>query len=377
MQQAAVAWQVYLLTHSAVALGFMGLFRVVPIVLLSLGGGVVADAVDRRKLLLFMQPLLLATSAVLGIATATGGISLWLIYLMIAVAASAFSFVSPAQQALVPSLVPRERLTTALSLNATTFQLATVLGPSLAGIIIAARDLQTVYLCDVLSFLGPIVALSLIRVPPLIGKLPGVSVRAAIEGLRFVWATPIILYTMGLDFIATFFASAIALLPIFARDILHTGAQGYGILYASPSIGAFAAGILMALFGTRIPRIGLVILGAVAVYAVCTIVFGLSSTFWISLVALAGAGASDTVSMILRQTLRQTVTPDALRGRMSSVNMIFFLGGPQLGEVEAGLVARAFGAPFSVVSGGICALGATALIAYFGRGLRTYRAQDM
>jgi MFS family permease len=223
------------------------------------------------------------------------------------------------------------------------------------------------------SFFGPIITLSFIRVPPLIGAIQGVSVRAAVEGLRFVWGTPIIMYTMGLDFVATFFASATALLPIFAHDILHAGAVGYGILYAGPSIGAVAAGVVMSILGTRIARKGLVILVAVAAYGACTIIFGLSSVFFLSLLALAGAGASDTVSMILRQTLRQSVTPDALRGRMSSVNMMFILGGPQMGEVEAGLVARALGAPFSVLTGGIGALVATGLIAYGAAGLRRYR----
>jgi MFS family permease len=373
MQQAAVAWQVYLLTHFAAALGVVGLFRIIPIVLLSLGAGVVADAVDRRKLLLALQPVLLLSSAVLAVATATGVVTLWLIYLMVAAGSAAYAFVAPAQQALVPSLVPRERLTNALSLNATTFQLATVLGPSLAGIVIATWGLKTVYVCDVVSFFGPIITLSFIRVPPLIGAIQGVSIRAAVEGLRFVWGTPIIMYTMGLDFVATFFASATALLPIFAHDILHAGAVGYGILYAGPSIGAVAAGVLMSILGTRIARKGLVILVAVAAYGACTIIFGLSSVFFLSLLALAGAGASDTVSMILRQTLRQSVTPDALRGRMSSVNMMFILGGPQMGEVEAGLVARALGAPFSVLTGGIGALVATGLIAYGAAGLRRYR----
>jgi MFS family permease len=373
MQQTAVAWQVYLLTHSAAALGLIGLFRVIPILLFSLGGGVVADAVDRRKLLLALQPVLLVTSAVLAVATASGNINLWLIYTMIAAAASAYSFVSPAQQALVPSLVPRERLTNALSLNTTTFQLATVLGPSLAGVVIAAWGVGTVYFVDVASFFGPIVALSFIRIPPVLGAIQGVTFRAAVEGLQFVRHTPIIVYTMGLDFIATFFGSATALLPIFARDILHAGAQGYGVLYASPAIGAVAAGVLMSIFGTRIARKGLVILGAVGVYAGCTIGFGLSNVFALSVVALSGAGAADTVSMILRQTLRQSITPNELRGRMTSVNMIFFMGGPQLGEVEAGLVARAFGAPFSIVSGGLGALLGTCLIAYSARALRQYR----
>jgi MFS family permease len=199
-----------------------------------------------------------------------------------------------------------------------------------------------------------------------------VSLAAAVEGLRFVFRTSILLSTMLLDFVATFFGSAMALLPIFARDVLHVGAGGYGLLYSAPSVGAVIAGIAMSFMGGKIVRQGLVILISVAVYAACTVLFGLSTNFALSLAALAGTGASDTVSMILRQTVRQLVTPDAMRGRMTSVSMIFFMGGPQLGEIEAGVVARAFGAPFSVVSGGIAALVATILIAVRAGRLRSY-----
>jgi MFS family permease len=177
---------------------------------------------------------------------------------------------------------------------------------------------------------------------------------------------------MLLDFVATFFGSATALLPIFARDILHVGASGYGLLYAAPSIGAVLAGIAMSFAGGLIVRQGRVILAAVAAYGAFTVLFGASTSFLLSLAALAGVGASDTVSMVLRQTVRQLVTPDALRGRMTSVSMVFFMGGPQLGEFEAGLVARAFGAPISVISGGVAALAATILIGMRAAGLRRY-----
>jgi MFS family permease len=353
-------------------LGAIGLVRILPIIAFSLGGGVVADVIDRRKLLIFLQPVLLLCSAGLAVATFSGVISLWLVYGLVAAAAAAVSFVNPAQQALVPSLVPRERLTNALSLNTTTFQLATVLGPSVAGLIIAAWGVGAVYVADVVSYLAPMVALSLIRVPPVAEKAPRISIRAAVEGLQFVRGTPILMYTMALDFVATFCGSATALLPIFARDILDVGSKGYGLLYAAPSAGAALTGLAMAVYVHEPRRKGSIILGAVACYAVSTIVFGLSRSFAVSMLALAGVGAFDTVSMILRQTVRQTVTPDGLRGRMSSVNMVFVMGGPQLGEFEAGMVARAFSAPLSVVTGGVGALVATALIAWLGTGLRRY-----
>lgn len=372
MQQAAVAWQIYLLTNSAVALGLIGLVRVVPIVLLSIFGGVVADVLDRRRLLISTQTVLMVLSILLAVATWNGSISTWLIYGVTAVAAGAVSFDNPARQAMVPSLVPLEDLTSAISVNSTTFQVAIVVGPALAGIVIAAAGVGAVYAIDALSFLAVLGALVLIHPPPIIGGIQRVSITAALEGLRFMRESPLLLWTMLLDFVATFFGSATALLPIFARHILSVGSQGYGILYASPAIGAVAAGAIMTAFGSRIRRPGITILVAVALYGVFTVCFGLSRIFLLSVLTLAGTGAADTVSLVLRQTVRQLHTPDALRGRMTSVSMMFFMGGPQLGEMEAGVVARAWGAPFSVVSGGVAAVLATALIAARAHSLRRH-----
>jgi MFS family permease len=376
MQTAAVAWQVYLLTNSAVALGLIGLVRVVPILVFSLWGGVVADVIDRRRLLMVTQTVLLALSVALAVTTITAVISLWIIYTVTALAAGAVSFDNPARQAMVPSLVPRHRLTNALSLNSISFQTATVIGPSLAGLVIAASGVASVYALDAASYLAVLFALVMIHPPRIVGTVQRVSVAAAVEGLRFMRGTPILLSTMVLDFIATFFGSATALLPIFARHVLHVGSQGYGLLYAAPAIGAVGAGVVMSFYGGRIHRQGAAILAAVALYGGFTILFGLSRIYLISLLALAGTGATDTVSMVLRQTVRQIVTPDTLRGRMTSVSMVFFMGGPQLGEVEAGLVARAIGAPGSVITGGIAAVLATALVAYRAAGLRRYHSES-
>lgn len=373
MQQVAVAWQVYSLTHSPLALGLTGLFRVVPVILLSLGAGVVADTLDRRRLLLATQSTLMLMSASLATLTLTGRMTIWLLYGIITLAAIANAFDGPARQAVIPALVPREVLANALSLNSTSQQVSSVLGPSVAGIIIALSGVGAVYVVDVVSFLSVLTVLLIIRLPVVRGGLQRVSLAAALEGLAFVFSTPIILSTMGIDFVATFFGSATQLLPIFARDILHVGSRGYGILYAAPSVGAVLSGIGMSLLVSRIRRQGLVIILAVMAYALATIVFGLSHLFWLSFLALAGTGAADTVSMILRQTIRQLTTPDAMRGRMTAVGMIFFMGGPQLGEFEAGVVARAFGAPLSVISGGIAAVLATGLIAAAIPRLRQYR----
>lgn len=373
MQQAAIAWQIYVLSHSAAALGLMGLFRVIPIIALSLGGGVIADAIDRRRLLLGTQMIFLMLSAVLAALTYSGAVRLWMIYVMTALAAGTVAFDNPARQALVPSLVTRGRLTNALSLSSTSFQLAMIIGPSLAGVIIAGAGIGTVYALDAVSYIAALTTLYGIRPPAIEGMIQRPSMSAAIEGLRFIRDTPIIMYLMGLDFVATFFASATALLPIFARDILRVGAQGYGLLYAAPAAGAVLAGICLTFYAPRIRSQGLVILISIGFYAGFTILFGASRLFVLSLLALAAIGASDTISTILRQTVRQSATPDALRGRMVSVNMIFFMGGPQLGELEAGLVARASGAPFSVISGGCGALLAVVLAAAGASTLRGYR----
>ena len=199
--------------------------------------------------------------------------------------------------------------------------------------------------------------------------------HAAIEGLRFVFRSSLIRSTMLLDFFATFFSSATALLPIFAQDVLHVGAAGYGWLYAAPASGALLASGAMVPLTERVEFRGRLLLWAVTGYGLATVVFGLSRSFWLTFACLALTGASDTVSTVIRNIVRQLETPDWLRGRMTGVNMVFFLGGPQLGELEAGLVANWLGAPFSVVSGGVGCLVATAWVALTTPALRHYRRE--
>ena len=381
MQSAAILWHVSLLvpeSQKGLALGVVGLVRVVPIVGFSLLSGVVADAVDRRKLMLVTQTGMTLAASVLAFLTFRGLAAVWPLYLLTAVSAGASAFDNPARQSLVPNLVPREHLPNAISLYAIMFQAAAVLGPSLAGGVIAGLGVGWVYVLNTVSFLAVIVALLLMRdVPERAGSERGaISFKAALEGLRFVFAAPLIRSTMVLDFFANFFASAMALLPIFAQDILRVGAQGYGWLYAAPSVGAVVASLLMVRLTDRIERRGRVLLWAVVVYGLATVVFGVSRSFWLTFLCLALTGAADTVSMVLRNIIRQLTTPDHLRGRMTSVNMIFFMGGPQLGELEAGAVANWLGAPFSVVSGGVGCLLATAWIAAQTPALRRYRREE-
>lgn len=372
MSRFAVAWQVYALTGDPLALGAIGLARLVPLVLLALGSGVLADALDRRKLMLGAQAAMMLCSLILAVATTLGGVSIWLIYGVTALAAAANTIGLPARQALVPTLVPREHLAGALSLNITAWQLATVVGPSIGGIIVAAYGVGAAYWIDVVSFLAIIGCLMAIRSRPIQGEKRDISVGAALEGLRFVMGNTLIRSTMLLDFLATFFSAATTLLPLFAAEVLNVGPQGAGLLAAAPSVGAVLASIVTSIWGAG-KRQGPLLLWAVALYGLSTVVFGLSTSFWLSLLMLAVNGASDTVSMVVRGTIRNLETPDAMRGRMVSVNMLFFAGGPQLGEVEAGIAARLLGGPLSVAAGGLACMIMTGAVAATTPELRRYQ----
>ena len=376
MQNAALLWHVSLLVppdRKGLALGTVGLVRFVPIVVFSLISGVVADAWDRRRLMLFTQIAATIVAAALAVLAFQGVTSVLPVYVLAALGAAVGAFDLPARNALVPSLVPREHLPNAISLNTIMFQTASVVGPSLGGILIAASGVGWVYVANAISFAFVIVALLMMRDVPV--RQPSgddVSLNAALEGLRFVFRSPLIRSTMLLDFFATFFSSATALLPIFAQDILQVGAKGYGWLYAAPATGALLTSAVMVPMIDRIERRGVVLLWAVAGYGLATVVFGLSRSFWLTFLCLALTGATDTVSMVIRNIVRQLETPDRLRGRMTGVNMVFFNGGPQLGELEAGAVANWFGAPISVVTGGIGCLLATGWISATTPALRHY-----
>jgi MFS family permease len=371
MTRAAVSWQIYTLTGSELALGMIGAARLIPLVLLALGAGVLADAFDRRKLMIGAQAAMLICSLLLAFSTSLGATTLWVIYGVTALAAAAHTLGLPARQAIVPSLVPREHLAGALSLNITAWQLATVLGPTVGGLLIAAWGVGTVYWIDAASFLVIIGALLLMRSPPITGERRDVSLAAAVEGLRFVRRTKLIWSTMLLDFLATLFSAATTLLPVFADRILDVGPQGLGLLYAAPSAGALLASLVLSWAGAG-RRQGLLLLWAVVVYGLSTMVFGLSTAFWLSLLMLAVNGAADTVSMVVRGTIRNLETPDDMRGRMVSVGMFFFAGGPQLGEIEAGVAARLLGTPLSVAVGGLACILATGGVAAATPELRGY-----
>jgi MFS family permease len=378
MQQAAILWHVSLLVPSerrGLALGIVGLVRVGPIVVFSLISGVAADALDRRRLMMVTQLSAALVATALAVLAFSGSSVVWPVYLLAALGAAAGAFDGPARQALIPNLVPPEHLPNALSLNQIMFQSASVLGPSIGGVLIASFGVGWAYLFNAVSFLFVIAALTAMRNVPVIDahERAAASAGAAREGLRFVFSSPVIRATMLLDFAATFFASATALLPIFAQDVLHVGANGYGWLYAAPSVGSLLAGAVMIRAVDHIERRGVVLLWAIAVYGGATVAFGMSKIFWVTFLCLALTGAADAVSTVLRSIIRQLMTPNRLRGRVTSVNMVFFMGGPQLGELEAGLVANWKGAPFSVITGGVGTLIAAAAVAAGVPALRDYR----
>jgi MFS family permease len=380
MQSAAILWHVSLLVPASqrgLALGCVGLVRIVPIVAFSLISGVVADALDRRKLMLITQTGMALAAAALALLDFSGVRALWPVYLLAALGSAFGAFDGPARQSLIPNLVPREHLPNAISLNTIMFQAAAVLGPALGGLVIGAAGVGWAYALNAVSFLFVIAALLQMRDVPgrAAGEKTEIGLRSAAAGWRFVFGTPLIRSTMLLDFFATFFASASALLPIFAQDILRVGARGYGLLSAAPSVGALLTSVALVPLIDRIHRRGATMLWAVLGYGLATVIFGVSRSFGLTFLCLALTGATDTVSMVIRNVIRQLNTPDSMRGRMTGVNMIFFMGGPQLGELEAGLVASAFGAPLSVVTGGIGCLLATAWVAWQTPALRAYRRE--
>lgn len=374
MQIVAISFQVYEIHHSALELGLLGLFRVLPVILFSLAGGVLADQVDRRNLMLMTQPVMLCSSAALAALTFAGLAHLAAIYGITVISAAAGSLNQPAQQAIIPGLVPREHLPNALSWNITLSQVAMIAGPALGGVALASIGIGGTYFCDAAGFLAVIISLLLMRsrLGPAATHGPR-GWRAAVEGLQFIRHNPIVLAVMSLDFGATFWGSATVLLPIFAVQILHVGAEGLGILYSAPAAGSVVGAAAMTAFANRVRFPGWPLLIAVVGYGVATAGFGLSRVLWISLLCLAGTGLFDTISMTLRHQILQLLTPDEVRGRVTAANQMFVQGGPQLGQLEAGAVADAISTPFSVVSGGVACILTVILIAWLVPAIRRYK----
>jgi len=379
MQQWALFWHISQLSKDPIAVSVVGAVRFVAVFCFSLFGGLVADRYNRRNILFFTQSTALLVALILGVLTLTGTIQLWHIYLLTGIQAISMAFDLPARQALVPNLVPRDILPSAFSLQSIAFNTGAIVGPALSGVVIGYLGQEAAYFINALSFLAVIVALLLLRGVHHQKSEIRTGLRAALsdirDGIQFIRHQPLILSSMILDFVATFFSSANTLLPYFSQSVLHVGEVAYGWLAAAQSIGAVTVGLVASQYN-RIRRQGPLLLGAVVAFGLATILFGLARVYFLVFIALILIGAADSVSTIIRNTIRQLITPDSLRGRMTSINQIFFMGGPQLGEIEAGAVAKFFGVPFAIVSGGMGAILGALLVASVWPALVRYNGDE-
>ncbi|MCE9645879.1 MAG: MFS transporter [Chloroflexi bacterium] len=372
----AVAWELWLRTHSAFALGLVGLVQVIPVILLSLPAGHVADQYNRRRILLFSQLSLIFFALALTYLSYSRG-ALVFVYLCLFGIGVTRSFNDPASSTLVPETVPSELFASAATWNSGTWQAASILGPAAAGLLIAFSGSAT-YLYAFDAFGTAVFAILLILIKG--KKLPlarkSATWSSLIEGFKFMRDTKVILAAITLDMFAVLFGGAVALLPIYATDILKVGPQGLGIMRAAPSIGA----LLMAFAIAHLPPMkhaGRTLLLAVAGFGLCTIVFGLSSWFWLSVLMLALLGGLDFISVVIRGTLLLTQSPDEMRGRISGVNSIFIGISNQLGSFESGLVAALFGPVIAVVGGGIGTILVVLAVAKYWPEMRDLKTLDV
>ena len=376
MQDVAVNWQVYQLTKSPLSLGIVGLAKFLPVLIFSLISGISADVFNRKKIIFLVQFFSIINSLAFAFLTISGRITPLLIYLIVGLEAGFASFETPARQSMMPNLVKKEDFPLAVNINNFLYSSTNFIGPAISGFIIAFWGVKSIYLINSVSFFAVIIVLLLMK--PLVktfGKQPELNMKSVTEGIKFVFRTPLILSSMMIDFVATFFASASTLMPIFAVDILKVGPKELGFLYAAPSIGAILAGIIFP-FINRIKNKGKLLIFSVCFYGLNTILFALSRNFYLSLFFIALSGSGDLISTVIRNVIRQLNTPDYLRGRMNAVSMVFYTGGPQLGETEAGIAAYFMGTPLSVAFGGIATIIATIYIAIKTPELLNYKDRD-
>jgi MFS family permease len=373
MQATAIGWELYDRTHSAYALGLVGLVQVSPLFALALHAGHFVDTHDRRRVLI---------GANIGFAVAALGLALvsWrhapvpMVYACLLVTGVARAFYGPTRNALIPNLVPQSDLASAVTWNSGAFQVAAVLGPAAAGGLIALTHAPlTVYVLATAAWLTYLVLAVRLRYQDVERGQEDVRWHDLIGGVRFVWRTDVILATITLDLFAVLLGGADTLMPIYARDILHVGPAGFGWLDTAPSIGAVLVAIGLA---SRAPlrRAGPTLLWAVAGFGVGTIVFGLSRSFLLSFATLVAVGGFDMVSVVVRSTLVPLLTPDAMRGRVGAINSLFIGTSNQLGGFESGVLAGAFGPVFSVVFGGVGTLLVVAATAWIWPSLRRLRS---
>ncbi|WP_303312364.1 MFS transporter [Hymenobacter sp. BT730] len=379
MQAVVVGWQIYQLTKDPLALGLIGLAEAVPSIVVSLYAGHLADSVRRKNIILAAVVVLLFCAAALLSFTRPEGAGLLLryhalpLYAVIFTSGLARGFLGPALFSFMPQLLPdRERLANAITWNSSTWQAAAVLGPAIGGLVYAKLGISAAYLTDVvLTILSLALFLSIAGrpLPPIEGQRLGLK-ESVLSGARFIFQNQIVLAALSLDLFAVLFGGAVALLPIFADEILHTGADGLGYLRAAPAVGSVLMAVLLTYFPLR-RHAGRKLLWAVAGFGVATILFALSRNFWLSLMLLFMTGIFDSVSVIVRSTLLHTFTPEYMKGRVSAVNNIFIGSSNEIGAFESGATARLLGVVTSVVVGGTMTLVVVAITAWRANQLRT------
>ncbi|HUZ76252.1 MAG TPA: MFS transporter [Chloroflexota bacterium] len=353
--QVALPYELYLLTRSALALGAMATIQLIAVLLVSPMAGAVADAVDRRRLLLGTQVGLCSVSTALALLAASGQATPWQIYLLAFVQAGVNALDRPARQAIVPRLVSRKRLTAAITLNQVGTKTASVLGPSVGGLLIASTGLSLAFGLDAASFLAGIAALLAIAGLPPLGEVAKPGWSAILEGLSYVKRTPAVLAAFCVDLDAMIFGLPVALFPILALNVFHAGATGLGLLTSAPAAGAVIGGLSSGWL-RRVRHPGRVVLGAVGVWGVAITLFGFTRLLPLALVFLALAGGADAISAVMRWTIIQVSAPDQLRGRVTALNSMVVNAGPRLGDMEATGIAALISVQVSVISGGLLSL---------------------
>jgi MFS family permease len=374
MRLVAIAWQVFDLTHSTVAVGMVGLVEVVPLIAVSIIGGTFVDTGDRKRLIAVCQVALMMCSGLLAALSLTGTITVLWIYVLTGIASAFNAIDRPARSSLLPHVVPEGKTTAAMALRQVLFQTTTIVGPAIGGLLVAAVSVGWVYLIDAVSFTA---ALFILRWIPKIPRadVHGESRWSAIkEGLSFATRTPVLLSIFVVDLVAMIFGMPRAVFPALARETFHMGPFGLGLLYAAPAAGALVGALTTGWVGT-IRRQGLAVVLAVTAWGAAIALAGLSVfSLGLTVFFLACAGAADVVSAVFRGTILLERTPEALLGRVNSLNIMVVTGGPRLGDVEAGLVAGIAGAPASVVIGGLACLLGTGAVAGLFPSLRNYKA---
>jgi MFS family permease len=375
IQTVALGWIVYDITGSPAQLGLVGLFRALPLIFFSLYGGTLADQLDRRRLLLLTQTGQVGLSMTLAILVTGGMENVLVLYGFAFATAAASSFDAPSRQAIIPSLVPRERLSHALTLNVLSSNTGMVLGPTLSGLIIGQLGSGAAFWAGAFSFLAVVTALVLMHSRPPVPSPPRRGLAALFDGLRFVKERRILWQLMVIDFAATLAVSPVGLLPVFARDVHRVGPEGLGLMYAAPSIGSVLGALLFA--AVPAPRFpGRMVAVAIAGYGIALALFGLMPSFAMALAFLALGGGLDAVSMAMRHTVRQLATPDDFRGRVGALASVFSGGGPRLGEFQAGIAASLLGARGAMLLGGLACVAIALSSNYWARGLWKYRGEE-